>query len=136
MMRSSDVADLGIAFSFLVFNFYGLMLGAPTALLVGFLLRRVADLARYRRSWEWMILGAALSAALIGASWFLGRISMTGRAMASRVVIFFGSGPQIVVDSGWWLAVPAGAATAWVLYRVQRAFAFPIDRARETRMRG
>ena len=127
IVHSPDIADLGVAFSFLVFNFYGLMLGAPTALLVGFLLRRAARLAKYQRSWQWMILGSALSSALIVAFWFLDGINMTGRAMASRVVSFFGSGPQIVVDSGWWLAVPAGAATAWVLYRVHRAFAVPID---------
>lgn len=132
IMRSPEIADLGIAFSFLIFNFYGLMLGAPTALLVAFLLRRVADLARYQKSWQWMIVGSALSTALIAAFWFLDGINMTGRAMVSRAVGFFGSGPQIVVNSGWWLAVPAGAATAWVLYRVQHAFAFPIDRARET----
>lgn len=132
IMRSPEIADLGVAFSFLIFNFYGLMLGAPTALLVAFLLRRVTDLGRCQKSWQWMIVGSALSTALIAAFWFLDGINMTGRAMAWRVVSFFGSGPQIVVNSGWWLAVPAGAATAWVLYRVQRSFAFPIDRARET----
>lgn len=132
IIRSPEIADLGAAFSFLIFNFYGLMLGAPTALLVAFLLRRVADLARYQKSWQWMIVGSALSTALIAGFWFLDRINMTGRAMTSRVVGFFGSGPQIVVNSGWWLALPAGAATAWVLYRVQRAFTFPIDGARET----
>ena len=128
IVHSPDIADLGVAFSFLVFNFYGLMLGAPTALLVGFLLRRAARLAKYQRSWQWMILGATLSSALIVAFWFLDGIkNMTGRTMASRAVSFFGTGPQIVVDSGWWLAVPAGAATAWVLYRVHRAFAVPLD---------
>lgn len=132
IMRSPEIAGLGVAFSFLIFNFYGLMLGAPTALLVAFLLRRVADLARYQKFWQWMILGSALSTALIAALWFLDGINMTARSMTSRVVSFLGSGPQIVVNSGWWLAVPAGAATAWVLYRVQRAFTFPIDRARET----
>lgn len=128
---SPDIADLSVAFSFLIFNFYGLMLGAPAALLVGFLLRRVAGLARYHRSWQWMILGSALSATSVGAFWFLDGINITGHAMASRVVSFFGSGPRMVVNSGWWMAVPAGGATAGVLFRVHRAFAFPIDRARE-----
>jgi len=131
IVRSPDVADLGAAFSFLIFNFYGLMLGAPTALLAGFLLRRVAGLARYQRSWQWMLLGSALSTALIAAFWFLDGINMTGRPMASRVVSFFGSGPWIVVNSGWWLAIPAGAATAWVLFRVQRAFALRPDGAED-----
>jgi hypothetical protein len=28
-----------------------------------------------------------------------------------------------VVQAGWWLAIPAGAATGFLLCRVQRAFA-------------
>lgn len=129
VVRSPDVADLGVAFSFIVFNFYGLMLGAPSALLVGFLLRRIAGLAKWKRAWQWMVLGAVLATALIGAFWRLEGLKMSGHAIAAHLIGFFGSGPWMVVNSSWWLAVPAGAATAWVLYRVHRAFALRSDGA-------
>jgi hypothetical protein len=32
-------------------------------------------------------------------------------------------GPMTVLEAGWWLPIPAGAVTAYLLCRVQRAFA-------------
>jgi len=31
-------------------------------------------------------------------------------------------GPETVLEAGWWLTIPAGAATGYFLGRVQRAF--------------
>jgi hypothetical protein len=35
-------------------------------------------------------------------------------------------GAENVLRAGWWLTIPAGAATAYYLGRIQRAFSMPL----------
>lgn len=103
--------------------FYGLMYNAPAALLSAFLLRCAAHIAKSEKSWQWMLLGAAITTLLFVALGWLGGASQADMAKPLRdFADIFSVGPSMVFKSGWWLAIPAGAATAWVLFRTDRAF--------------
>ncbi len=115
------------AFGLLFFYFYGLFLGAVTALLGAFLLRRLMMLARWERGWQWTIAGAILAPALVemlGTWW---RHTTLRAQPAPRWLSLVAYGPSVVLDSGLWLAIPAGAATAFVLFRIHRAFTSQVD---------
>ncbi|MGH9775380.1 MAG: hypothetical protein ACRD50_10580 [Candidatus Acidiferrales bacterium] len=116
------IASMHSAFGLLFFSFYGLIWGAGSSLAGGFLLRRMARAARLEKTWQWVTAGAAIAPVVI---FLLGAIYRNG-AMHDRepkgLLAFFTRGPAVVLSAGWWLAIPAGAATAWVLFRVHRAF--------------
>jgi hypothetical protein len=110
------------AFGFLFFYFYGLMLGALSSLIAGFLLRRVAALLKCKTPAHWAIFGAILVPILIGVLGAWGRrMNLPGHPNI-QILSWLTSGPNIVLVAGWWLAIPAGAATGYFLGRVQRAF--------------
>lgn len=118
-----NTKGLGTAGGFLVLCFLGLIFGAFTSLLFGFILRRIAIGFRVQHLWIWSLIGAALSYPLLkGLSW-VGMLS--GRAQGQegflRLLLFAGirgwSGHILLV------AIPAGAVTAGVLFAVHRAFA-------------
>lgn len=124
---SSTVNQLSLrtTFGILLFCFYGLILGAGAALLDGFLLRQLARRAHWNGPGPWVFAGASLAIAVVGV------LGMWGRHISSEPRIPPGwaqlltFGPKAVLEAGLWLAIPAGAATAFVLYRVHRAFASP-----------
>ena len=112
-----------IAFGLLLSCFYGLIIGAAASLLFAFLLRRLMAALRWRAVLQWAIAGAVLNTIVIVA---LGNCDRWANAHSvptlSRIGILT-AGPGVVMDTGWWIAIPAGAATAYVLYRIDRAFA-------------
>ncbi|MGB6483055.1 MAG: hypothetical protein WBE86_06160 [Candidatus Acidiferrales bacterium] len=108
--------------------FLSLMFGAVMSLLFGFSLRRAANGMHWKRTWHWLAGGAILAPALTA---LLGAIASSNALQGSgwRVWIFLPlMGPYAINGSHGWmplLAAPAGAATAWVLFRIDRAFAAP-----------
>lgn len=108
----------------LFFSFYGLILGAFASLVGAFLLRRIATAARWTQAWQWTLAGAVLAPVCIGLLGVWWRRMML-RPMPPRSLALLGLGPMEVLDAGLWLAIPAGAATAIVLFRIHRAFAPP-----------
>lgn len=117
----------------LVIYFFSLMFGAVTSLLFGFILRRVANALHWTRVWSWLLTGAIL-APLLTAS--LGAIASSAAMQGSgwRIWLFLPlSGPYMINGGRGWLLLlltaPAGAATAWVLFRINRAFATRPDDA-------
>jgi len=111
------------AFGLLFFYFYGLVLGALPSLLFAFLLRKVAGMLKYKTAWHWAIFGAVLTPLFIFLLGHWGPYFSSVTRNGARVVEWFTSGPHIVLVSGWWLAIPAGAVTGYFLSRVERAFA-------------
>jgi hypothetical protein len=110
------------AFGVLFFYFYGLVFGVLSALIGGFLLRRVAALLKCRTPAHWAIFGATLAPILIGALGTWGRRVESAGYPSIRLISLLTFGPKTVLEAGWWLAIPAGAATGYFLGRVQRAF--------------
>ncbi|MHB8484919.1 MAG: hypothetical protein ACYDCM_04180 [Candidatus Acidiferrales bacterium] len=115
--------------------FISLIFGAVMCLLFGFVIRYAASLMTWTRVWHWLAGGAIIAPVLTG---LVGAISASHFLKGSgwRAWIFVSlMGPYLITGGRSWMLLltsPAGAATAWVLFRVQRAFAFPIDGARET----
>lgn len=111
------------AFGLLFFCFYGLVLGALPALLGAFLLRRIMALLKCKTPGHWAIGGALLAPLLMGilAAW--GRHAAETQSAGFRILGLLTLGPKTVFEAGWWLAIPSGALTAYLLCRVQRAFA-------------
>lgn len=113
------------ASGFLAFYFLSLILGAFTALLFAFLLRRSVAVLGWRQPWQWIAVGAVLAPLTIWVSG-LAEVSRTsqvelGRWVVTLLLLFFAA-PALVREKGLWLAVPVGAATALVLYHIHRAF--------------
>ena len=111
------------AFGLLFICFYGLALGAFTALLFAFLVRRVAARLKCKTPLHWAIFGGILSPAIIGLLGAMGRHLEPESQPGVRLVPLLLLGPGLVLEAGWWLSIPAGAATGYLLGRVQRAFA-------------
>jgi hypothetical protein len=122
---SEQLFRLRSAFGLISFYFYGLILGAFAAFVAAFLLRRVMSALRCRTPGHWAAVGAFVAPALLAAAGFLGRRlnhpEMPRLTLAAVVTL----GPQTVLEAGWWLAIPAGAITAYLLCRIDRAFAPP-----------
>ncbi|MGH9703738.1 MAG: hypothetical protein ACRD4K_10220 [Candidatus Acidiferrales bacterium] len=110
------------AIGLLLFNFYALIFGAVAAFLGAFLLRLIARAAHWQLAWQWTLAGAILSPALIELLGVWGRHLLSGPELHRRWPLLITYGPKIVLDAGIWLAIPVGAATAFVLYRIHRAF--------------
>lgn len=114
-------------FGLLIFCFYGLILGVFAALLGGFLLRRAATLAKFRSAWQWAVGGAVVAPVLTLILGSFARSAATQQTPLPGWLNLISFGPSIVLEAGLWLAAPAGAATAWALYRVHRAFTMPAE---------
>jgi hypothetical protein len=110
------------AFGILFFYFYGLVLGALPALILAFMLRKIAAILKCKTAWHWAIFGAILTPLLIAALGNLGPRLGSVAVNGWRALDWFTSGPHIVIVDGWWLAIPAGAITAFLLCRIERAF--------------
>jgi hypothetical protein len=109
------------AFGLLYFYFFGLIAGAFAALLGGFLLRRIMIALKCKTPSHWALVGAILMPAVIFLLGTWGR-HVAVRQGQTRLVELITFGPKTVLDASWWLSIPAGAATAFLLCRIQRAF--------------
>ena len=111
--------------SLLLIYFLWLMYGAVPSLLVGFVLRRVAKGMHWDRVWHWLAGGAIVApmlTALLGAIATSNELHTSGwRGWMSASI---SSASMFYKNSIWMplMTAPAGAATAWVLFRIDRAF--------------
>ncbi|HTS13785.1 MAG TPA: hypothetical protein VMH00_16820 [Candidatus Limnocylindrales bacterium] len=109
-------------FGLLFFYFYGLVFGAISAFVGAFLLRRIMAALKCKTPSHWAAIGAILAPALIAIFGLWGRHLAVAQRQVPRILGLVTFGPRTVIEAGWWLAIPAGAATAFFLCRVQRAF--------------
>jgi len=72
---------------------------------------------------HWAIAGAILAPVLVGGLGEWGLRAGGEQRLEPRLLSFLLLGPVMALQAGWWLAIPAGAATGYLLCRVQRAFA-------------
>ncbi|MFZ0582826.1 MAG: hypothetical protein WAN72_20170 [Candidatus Acidiferrales bacterium] len=110
---------------FLTLIVYGYLFGAPTALLFGFLLRRIMAALKCKTPLHWAAAGAILAPLVIVALGFASRSAAKVLPQEYASLLFLLVGSENILRAGWWLAIPAGGATAYYLARIQRAFAMP-----------
>ncbi len=110
---------------FLTLVVYGYLFGAPTALLFGFLLRRIMAALKCKTPPHWAGVGAILAPLVIVALGFASRGAAKVLPQEYVSVLFLLVGSENILRVGWWLAIPAGAATGYYLGRIQRAFGTP-----------
>jgi len=110
-------------FGLIFFYFYGLILGALAAFLGAFILRRLMRAVRCKTPTHWAIAGVVLMPLVVAALGWLGRRVDLAQRPGERLLVALTTGPKMVLEAGWWLAIPAGAATAYFLCRVERRFA-------------
>jgi hypothetical protein len=113
------------AFGVLFFYFYGLVFGALAILIGAFLLRQIMTLLKCKTPLHWAVAAAILAPLLVAALGKWGARTQAGQQVEPGLLSFLLYGPTMVFQAGWWLAIPAGAATGYLLCRVQRAFAAP-----------
>jgi hypothetical protein len=113
------------AFGVLFFYFYGLVFGALAVVIGAFLLRRIMALLKCKTPLHWAVVAAILAPLLVAALGKWGARTQAGQQVEPGLLSFLLYGPTMVFLAGWWLAIPAGAATGYLLCRVQRAFAAP-----------
>ena len=111
------------AFGLLFFYFYGLIFGALAALIGAFLLRAVMAALKCKTPIHWSVAGAVMAPLVIAILGIWGRRAGMVQRPGMRLVGLLTFGPKTVLEAGWWLAIPAGAPTAYLLCRIQRAFA-------------
>lgn len=109
-------------FSFVFF--LTIILSSGALLVASLLLRWLAQRLRWTRAWEWVVAGVAL---FLLTGWAFGRFGMfIDRGHDSSPwrtgVLFLLAGPMFVLKRPIWLLIPAGAATALVLYKVHSRF--------------
>src|ERR1700683_3438157 len=107
----------GGAEGFLSLIFYGYLVGAPTALLYGFLLRRVM------RPLQCTMAGGILAPLLVAVLAAVCRSAAHVPPEYDAATVYPLAAAQAIVEVGWWLTIPAGIATAYYLGRIQRVFA-------------
>ena len=112
--------------SFLGFCFFGLIFGAVPALVFGWTLRRLMSVFPTRGLWLWITMGAAIAFAVIWCLIALGQVLRDPRALpysALPVWPFLVVGPLALSEGRLWITLPVGAATAAILFAVNRTFA-------------
>jgi hypothetical protein len=113
----------GGAEGFLSLIFYGYLVGAPTALLYGFLLRRVMRALKCKTPLHWAIAGGILAPLLVVVLAAVCRSAAHVPPEYYAAAVYPVAAAQAIMEVGWWLTIPAGAATGYYLGRIQRAFA-------------
>lgn len=109
-------------FGLLFLSFFGLMVGAIPACLCGFFLRRICNSCGWDSQWQWILAGALLTPCVVGILGSWGRRAAEHSAARPGLLTLLVTGPRTVLEAGPWLAIPAGALTAWVLFSIERAF--------------
>ena len=107
----------------LALYFFGLIFGAFAALAGAFLLRTVMTSLKCKTPAHWAFMGAILAPVIIVLLGISARRIERSQIPAMQALILFTYGPRTVLDAGWWLSVPAGAVTAYLLCRIHGAFA-------------
>jgi hypothetical protein len=108
---------------FLTLIVYGYLFGAPTALLFGLLLRRIMLAQRCKTPLHWAVAGAILAPLVVVGLGIGSRRAALVLPPNYAAILFPLVGAENVLRAGWWLTVPAGAATGFYLGRIERAFA-------------
>jgi hypothetical protein len=108
---------------FLTLIVYGYLFGAPTALLFGLLLRRIMLVLKCKTPMHWAVAGAILAPLVVVVLGVGSRCAAHLLPSDYAAVLFPLVGAENVLRAGWWLTIPAGAATGYYLGRIQRAFA-------------
>jgi hypothetical protein len=122
----------GGAEGFLSLIFYGYVVGAPTALLYGFLLRRIMLALKCKTPLHWAIAGGILAPLLVVVLAAVCRSAAHVPPEYYAAAVYPVAVAQAITEVGWWLSIPAGAATAYYLGRIQRAFAPAAETATST----
>ena len=113
----------GAVGNFWLFSFVGWIFGIGISLVGGFLMRRLTNAFHLRSTRAWVISGAILAPIIILAFGYLGRALQSSTSkLAVAYEYVFGQAGTVILDSGWWLAIPVGALAALILFRVDRAF--------------
>ena len=108
---------------FLLLMMYGYLFGAPIALLYGLVLRRIMVALKCKTPLHWATVGALLAPVVIVALSYGSRSAARVLPREYASLLFPLVGAEAILHVGWWLTIPAGAATAYYLGRIQRAFA-------------
>jgi hypothetical protein len=101
----------------------GFLLGAFAAFLGAFLLRRMMAALKCKTPSHWAAAGGILAPVLMAGLGTWERHMNFAQRPGLSILALLTTGPRVVLDSGWWLAIPAGAATAYLLCRIERRFA-------------
>ncbi|MFZ0637551.1 MAG: hypothetical protein WA755_16055 [Candidatus Acidiferrales bacterium] len=118
-------AIIPVGARFLYFCFFALILGIAPSLIAALLLRRTMILVGRKRPILWTAAGALITAGLVitVGGWARNSLGLIhSHAYPAELVFALTGGLAFVAVEGWWLALPAGAATAYILYRIDRAF--------------
>lgn len=129
---SLRLSRAGLRDLFLLY-FLALAYGWFTLLVFAFVLRRCAGAGKSQRGWAWAAWGALLSPALVWTLYGVWHVVLAPRVPGGPQLIWwmiFGAAIGIAEFASSRLAATVcagaiGAATALVLYRVQRAFVPP-----------
>jgi hypothetical protein len=112
----------GGARNLLTVYFFSLIFGCADSIAGAFVLRRIAIAARFRRAWQWALVGATLAPLEIFALARCGDAMKWQPGSVPSAWMFFVLAPMIVEREATWLAAPAGALAAMVLYSIHKAF--------------
>ena len=105
--------------------FLALIFGAFTSLFFGFFLRRIARALKFSRAWQWILAGAILALILVSALGSIKPFHVHATEYLLPIQLYCLYAPQLILSGGaklLWRVIPAGAATAWLLRRIDRAF--------------
>jgi hypothetical protein len=119
-------ANFSTAVRLMYFYFFSLMLGFVPALIFGFLLRRAAGVLGRKLPAIWIVGGAVIAPGIVAVigGWARNATAFSHWGTLSAGLVFaFTGGLSFTYGEGWWLAIPVGAATAYVVYRIDSAFA-------------
>jgi hypothetical protein len=111
------------ALGLLYFYFFGLICGALTSLLAAFLLRQTMSALKCKTPSHWAVAGAIITLLVIEVLGMWGRYIAVHQRGGMGLLEALTFGAKTVLDAAWWLAILAGAITAYFLCRIQRAFA-------------
>jgi hypothetical protein len=103
--------------------FFTLAFGWFQSIFAAFFLRRIAIFAKFNAPWQWALTGAALWPLLILLLDKIGNSAHWSPDNSQSGWTMFVSGAMIVSREAIWIAAPAGALAALVLFTVNRSFA-------------
>lgn len=102
--------------------FYGLILGVVPTVANGFILRRAMKFVGWKGAAEWIVAGAIALLVVVVVLAAVSRALATRGHQESVGMLLLFRGAELLLAAGWWLAIPAGAATGLVLHRIDKAF--------------
>jgi hypothetical protein len=122
--RDVPLSMHGAVSNFWLFTFVGWIFGLGISLFGGFAMRRLMHAFHLESTGAWIVSGAILAPVIVLAFGYVGRVLQNSTAKPAQAYQYaFGQAGCVILDSGWWLAIPVGALAAFILFRVNRAFA-------------